>query len=139
MAYFPDLSPYTYTTDAADTRTDQPMVNVGWLAGDQPFATGEAPEGLLDALVRLARRPRNRMRGIHLCDICERPGADEFRARYLDFMSFQHGATQVTVGNGEIRVAGAHVWYAAPTLILHYVAVHRYVPPAEFVTSVFGG
>jgi len=28
------------------------------------------------------------------------------------------------------------IWYAAPTLVHHYVSVHEYSPPADFVDAV---
>ncbi len=39
-------------------------------------------------------------------------------------------------GSAEIRIQGNGVVYAAPTLIAHYVAVHRYAPPPEFIDSL---
>ena len=40
-------------------------------------------------------------------------------------------------GNGQIRVLSAKgVWYAAPTLVHHYVTMHEYHPPAAFVDAV---
>ena len=42
-----------------------------------------------------------------------------------------------TMGNGEIRVAGsAGVVYVAPVLVAHYVEVHNYCPPEEFIVAV---
>jgi hypothetical protein len=38
--------------------------------------------------------------------------------------------------NGEIRVAGEQVVYAAPLLIIHYIEEHGYLPPAEFLEAV---
>jgi len=41
------------------------------------------------------------------------------------------------MGNGEIRVAGLNgLVYVAPVLIVHYVQVHSYLPPAEFIRAV---
>lgn len=45
-------------------------------------------------------------------------------------------AREITLGNGEIRVAGkGSVVYAAPTLICHYIGGHAYQPPAQFLES----
>jgi hypothetical protein len=42
-----------------------------------------------------------------------------------------------TTGNGEIRVFGANgITYVAPVLVVHYIAVHDYLPPKEFVDTV---
>jgi hypothetical protein len=41
------------------------------------------------------------------------------------------------MGNGEIRVTGRNGnIYVAPVLVLHYVVVHGYAPPPEFVDAV---
>ena len=38
--------------------------------------------------------------------------------------------------NGEIRVAGNQIIFAAPVLIVHYIEEHGYLPPAEFLEAV---
>ena len=44
---------------------------------------------------------------------------------------------EIVVGHAEIRVRGrGRISYAAPTLIYHYIEVHRYLPPQEFIESV---
>jgi len=49
----------------------------------------------------------------------------------------QFDGREVALGNGEVRVrAPDGRWYAAPTLVAHYVAVHGYLPPAPFVGAV---
>jgi hypothetical protein len=68
----------------------------------------------------------NATRGIHFCDLC--PPAE-------------HSASSVVSararGNAEIRVVGADgTRYAAPTLLHHYVLVHGYGPPQEFVDAL---
>jgi hypothetical protein len=51
--------------------------------------------------------------------------------------------TPVYPGNCEIRVRDASgVVYAAPSLVAHYMAVHRYLPPPGFQRALryaFGG
>jgi hypothetical protein len=43
----------------------------------------------------------------------------------------------IRLGNGEVRVrAPGGQWYAAPTLVAHYVAGHGYLPPRPFVDAV---
>ena len=42
-----------------------------------------------------------------------------------------------TLGSAEIRVlGGGGKVYAAPNLIYHYVAKHKYRPPEEFIEAV---
>ena len=44
--------------------------------------------------------------------------------------------TTLHLGDAEIRVTGeAGTVYAAPSLIAHYVAEHRYLPPAMFIDA----
>ncbi|MCE7006301.1 hypothetical protein LWC34_26180 [Kibdelosporangium philippinense] len=108
VTYYPDLSPYRYTV------ADQPMLNVGWLEPGAYFPRGPVPAQLVDALLKLGTRPRNKLRGFHFCEFC---------SRYR--------------GTGEIHVVGASgIRYAAPMLIIHYIFAHRYRPPKEFVEAV---
>ena len=39
-------------------------------------------------------------------------------------------------GNGEIKVSGQGITFAAPVLIVHYIEQHRYLPPAQFLEAV---
>jgi hypothetical protein len=42
-----------------------------------------------------------------------------------------------TQGNGEIRVKGLHgLTYVAPVMVHHYVTVHGYCPPQEFLDAI---
>jgi hypothetical protein len=44
------------------------------------------------------------------------------------------------LGSAEIRVfADSGAIYAAPDLIYHYMAVHRYKPPDQFITALTAG
>jgi hypothetical protein len=45
----------------------------------------------------------------------------------------------VVLGAAEIRVIGETEIYAAPTLIVHFVAEHDYMPPEAFITAVTTG
>jgi hypothetical protein len=121
MAYYPDLSPYTY--DSAD----EEMRNVGWLCREHPYTTGTAPAGLVDALALLARDAVNVQRGMHFCDLCPDFGtAREHTSR-----------NDVFIGSGEIRVTdGRGATYASPAMIVHYVERHGYLPPEEYCVTV---
>ena len=110
MAYFADLTPHTYTPTG-----DLEVLNVGWLDEGRPFPVGTTPQEFRDALLDLCRRPILLHRGVHVCWFC-RGGL---------------------AGNGQIRVLGPKgTWYAAPTLVHHYVSAHEYSPPADFVGAV---
>lgn len=113
MAFFADMSPHTYSP----TRGLE-VLNVGWLDLGQPFPVGPTSQQFQDALIELCRHPIILPRGFHLCWFCRRSGQDQ-------------------AGNGQIRVLSPKgVWYAAPTLVYHYVSAHQYSPPTDFVESV---
>ncbi|ONI84449.1 hypothetical protein ALI144C_14930 [Actinosynnema sp. ALI-1.44] len=108
MTYYADLTPYRYTL------ADQAMVNVGWLEPGHEYTRGHVPVRLVDALLKLGTRPRNKLRGFHFCGFC-----NHYR------------------GSGEIHVVGpTGTRYAAPLLVIHYIFAHGYRPPAEFVDAV---
>ncbi len=114
MAYRVDLSTYDYVGHHDGS------LNVGWLA-DQAFPDyprGEVPEEFTARLRALVQEPMNLCRGAHVC-WC---GVGQGRNEYF---------------NGEIRVQGENgKVYAAPVGIAHYVEVHNYQPPQEFVDAV---
>lgn len=111
--YFDDLSPYTYNPLPSGTGK-----NVGWLASDHPFETGPVPNRFLNILRGKAARRVNPGVSYHPCDIC---GSGDPGSR----------------GRGEIHVYGEDgTLYIAPTLIVHYVGVHQYLPPQEFIDAV---
>jgi hypothetical protein len=116
MTYFQDLSPYTYWLPASDGLPGIPEINVGWLDAGHGFPQGDTAPELVEKLERLCRTSRRyQTRGSHPCPFCQDPEAES---------------------SAEIRVAGKGVVYAAPTLIAHYVAVHQYAPPPEFIDAL---
>ena len=109
MTFSADLTSYEY-----GRRPELAVKNVGWLAIDQPFSQGETSESFRRSLAILCERPTNLYRGWHICEFCA-------NAR----------------GNGDIRLRGVDgEVYAAPVMIHHYVTVHGYQPPAEFIEAV---
>jgi hypothetical protein len=117
MSYFEDLTPHTYT-DGTDE--EFPVLNVGWLGSEAPFALGGTSPRFKQALEQLCTKPIVLHRGYHPCDFCQQCPDGTFR-----------------LGNGQIRVqAQDGVWYSAPWLIHHYVKEHRYCPPQVFQDAV---
>ncbi|GAA3661090.1 hypothetical protein ACLIYM_24680 [Streptomyces fenghuangensis] len=123
MTYYADLTPYSYDeVDSSNT-----LLNVGWLSREHGYRTGEAPEGLIEALAKLAERKVNMQRGMHFCELC--PSFEVARENTSRGNTF--------IGSGEIRVPGREgAVYAAPAMIVHYVESHAYLPPEEFIESV---
>ena len=114
--YFPDLTPFTYSRAACNSR----VLNVGWLSHVAPFPKGDTSNDFRCALRLLSEHPVNVCMGHHDCELCD--------IRQLE----------LPCGNGEIHVpaVGGAMAYAAPELVPHYVEVHRYLPPAEFIEAV---
>ncbi|HEX7703934.1 MAG TPA: hypothetical protein VF403_24500, partial [Kofleriaceae bacterium] len=122
MTYFADLTPYTFGPDDGWTGD----LNIGWLAANKPYAHGSPPDGFLTALITCAARPVRLYRGVHTCELC---GATD--------LQFDLEGREVHVGNGELRVRDANgQTYTAPTLVVHYVEAHGYLPPPPFIEAV---
>lgn len=122
MTYFADLTPHTYTpTDGMS------VLNVGWLDKSNTFRQGSTSPEFQVALGRLCQNPVHLHRGYHCCQFCP---VEAYPPRH----------PSECTGNGQIRVLGQDgIWYAAPTLIHHYVVSHKYQPPPEFIEAVLLG
>lgn len=129
MAYFKDLTPYEYYKPEANT------LNVGWLGAGQRFSKGKTAQAFKDKLFAycLDEYVIHIARGFHQCEFCTMSVEEWVKPRYGD------KAHWLNLGDGEIRVIGESVIYAAPTLIYHYVVEHRYKPPEEFIQAVLTG
>ena len=123
MTYYPDLSPYEFTI------RDAPALNVGWLDSDHVFPTGEVAAAAFDRLIRHGASPVHVTRGVHDCQLCE--AESPFTVWTAD------GSVRAWLGFSEIHVVGTDgIRYAAPSLIVHYIAAHGYLPPIEFIEAV---
>jgi len=125
--YFPDLSAYEYFKGRPHA------LNVGWLDPAHAFMQGDVPDGFVQRLRAVARRPVNQTRGFYVCPFCDfgsTAGADTAE-RYRRWREAE------ALSSAEIRVVGRDgTAYAAPILICHYVEKHGYRPPPEFVQAV---
>jgi hypothetical protein len=113
VSFFEDLTPYTYfhpEEELPDT------VNIGWLEPGHPFRTGRTSKKFQTKLARLCERRFKQTRGNYDCEFCT--GRDRARS------------------SSEMRVTGNGRVYAAPTMVHHYVVVHNYRPPDEFIAAV---
>lgn len=126
MTFIPDLAPYDYVKGAP------PALCVGWLDPMHQFTAGACPRDARDRLVALARTPSNVMRGYHLCLFCSPPREDMLRVEDPN----EQGCF-AWLGHAEIWVEGADgTRYAAPTLVVHYIDEHEYLPPRDFIDAV---
>lgn len=126
VMYFPDLSPYSY-----DGEEDPHVLNVGWLDAEHAFPTSEPNPAVVEGLKRLAlTNERNVMRGWHDCRLCERESPIR-----VPYASATRG--EILLGHSEIFVPDPDGGgYAAPALVVHYIADHQYAPPLPFVQAV---
>jgi len=111
--FYEDLSPYRYSS----VPTGLPgVVNVGWLGADEQESRGDVDPALVGKLRRFAETPALLMRGLHECGLCG--------------SSSGNGEIWVTAKDGRV--------YASPTMLLHYVEHHRYLPPPEYLEALRG-
>jgi hypothetical protein len=127
MAYFPDLSEYEYLPPI-DPAVRQ--INVGWLAAGREFERKKASGALLDSVWDYCTLSFEQSRGRHECEFCL---ADASRIS-------ERNSQQLLLGSAEIRVLSrSGEIYAAPNLIYHYMVVHDYAPPDQFIDAVMTG
>ncbi|GHO72347.1 hypothetical protein KSD_01180 [Ktedonobacter sp. SOSP1-85] len=139
MTYFLDLSPYTYHQGSCGSDPPTvPTLNIGWLGRGKPFQTsfpGWPDQIFLDnlALFEQENYRVNRTRGWHICELCE-GAAKEFTQDWGK--CYEEGK----LCSDELRVLGLDgVVYAAPSMLRHYLTVHQYRPPEQFIQAVLHG
>ena len=127
MSYFPDLSDYTYRPQFHRPGTKA----IGWLGAGHEFPKQEPTEEILDLLWSYCTISVAQTRGIHECEFCPRS----------DWYSVCRKGRRLLLGTSEIRVFSRtnEDIYAAPTLIYHYIDIHRYRPPDEFISALRQG
>jgi hypothetical protein len=132
VAYIADLAPYDYYRGAPDG------LAVGWLDEAERFASGDCPRDVRDRLAAFAEDPVRLMRGRHVCQFCwEATGPPTFSDR-LPNLIISH--EDLPRGNGEIWITAPDgTNFAAPTLIVHYIDEHHYLPPKAFIVAVRDG
>jgi hypothetical protein len=134
MAYFSDLSPYSYGHGSHPG-----VVHVGWPDGIHPYSQGAVDARLVEKMKLLASKPVVLYRGKHICELCIVPseiGQPVLPNGMLN-QRWWPWADQRS-SNGEFRVHGSGVVFAAPVLIVHYIEVHNYLPPTQFLQAVEG-
>jgi hypothetical protein len=129
MAHSDDLTPYHSYSGDEFRFCGFPILQVGWLEPPHAFPTGKTPDGFPKRLLAFCAWDKivELTCGHQDCGFCG--------ATYYQHWS-QYNSP---LGNGEIRVLGDGVAYAAPSLIYHYAAVHAYLPPPAFIAAVMEG
>jgi hypothetical protein len=115
MSYYPDLSTETDVARGPHVRA------IGWIHAADPFPTGPSTLAFVDRLDALTQHA----------------GASSAALGFPDFMGSHTcelcGRAQ---GTQNLGVVWGSKLYVAPELVLHYVRVHAYRPPDEFVEAV---
>jgi hypothetical protein len=129
--HFEDLSPYCYFLKSGLHN----VLNVGWLDASHSFNIGAASPSFVSTLRAIVAELHpdvdvhvNRMRGIHPCNLC-----GEENLPLIDYRGRKYN-----LGMSEIWIPGDGLWYAAPSMVLHYIEAHDYLPPNEFIAAVEG-
>ncbi len=125
--YIKDLDLCRYYTGPFDADNwAVPLRAVGWLTHPEPFTTGVASAEFTFKLKRIVEQVRSAyphfgFRGVQVCSLCVAVG--------------QKSPGPVW-SQENIFIPGSGVVYIAPAGIVHYVEMHQYLPPSEFVESV---
>jgi hypothetical protein len=117
MSYFPDLARQTMGA----LGSGEHVRAIGWLHPDHPYTRGEVPAAFLERLKQFVAQSAASARalcfgaygGWHTCEFCH-------QAR----------------GSSNFGVPADDILYIAPGMIVHYIEVHGYCPPAEFIAAV---
>ena len=97
------------------------LTAIGWLENGKKFSTGTVPRDVYFKLCEFKKNPWrfSVFMGFHQCDLCH------FQFEF----SGEKGISNIFIpGNGKI--------YVCPELITHYINVHFYLPPREFLEAV---
>jgi len=123
MAHFNDLSTYEYLPALSRPNTK----NVGWLSHGRGYEKQVPDEETLGLVWSYCQISIGQTRGIHLCDLCLPP----------KHVRVERQGLSLSLGSAEIRVLSkSDSLYAAPNLIYHYMEIHKYRPPDEFLQAL---
>jgi hypothetical protein len=125
LVYFPDM----HRGSGWFTQDDKEYIYVGWLDDLHSFPTGELDTVIREKIRALCNSPEILYAGFHTCAFCPEPGNPE--EKYQVFRLRQSG-----LGSGDILLRNSDgSCFVAPNLLIHYVEVHGYLPPAPFLDA----
>jgi len=127
--FYKDLSFYQYYISSPIKN----ILNIGWLDSKNDFPVGNSPSEFAKKLEAIIIGDDhfdvhyNRVRGIHACNLC---GERE--------VTIHAGNKEMLLGMTEILIpdVGNNLFFASPSMIVHYVKVHNYHPPQSFINAV---
>jgi hypothetical protein len=127
FVHIKDLDLCRYHTGPFDAGNwSVPLRAVGWLEHPEPFASGIAPNACVPKLKTMVEQVRSAyphcgFRGAKHCSHCTAAGLKSPGPIW---------------SQENVFVPGSGAVYVAPGGIIHYVEMHSYLPPQEFVESV---
>ena len=149
MMIKPDLSTQPWGSEQGPATA----VFIGWL--DRDFqSTSTVDPVFLSSLIKLffsekrERYIRNIERCINLCPICNATVYLDSKGKFFaSFTDAQELATRKSLVEGSLDwdvLGHAEFWvpkddgsyYVSPSLLLHYIETHNYVPPQEYIDRV---
>jgi hypothetical protein len=125
--YYADLTMCRYHSGPFDPDNWRvPLLAIGWLAHPHEFTSGDVPRGFPSILHEMAARARSLYAhyyflGMHSCSLCEATG----RISPGPIWSQEN-----------LFIPGRNVVYLSPGGLAHYVEVHSYSPPQDYVDAV---
>jgi hypothetical protein len=125
--YYDDLAIYKDELD----RAYPGVLSVGWLFPTHEFKAGTVTPMLVNALRDIICVQTdtfdahvNVVRSVRTCPFC--------RSRIQ--ISCGKGCDEL-LGISEIWIPRSDGWFAAPSMVIHYIDYHHYVPPQEFIEA----
>jgi hypothetical protein len=124
--YIPDLELCQYHGGPFDSANWLvPLRTIGWIEHPEPFPTGAVPNELIPRLKAMIDKtravyPQYNFRGVKYCSICEFTGLPSPGPIW---------------SQENIFIPSPSAVYVAPGGIVHYIEVHLYRPPDEFVEA----
>ena len=125
MTYYPDLSLCAYFGTTLST----PLIAIGWLEAGHAFPTGASPAAFIARLASFASWPWEPLTlpGIHRCDQCPESSRGT---------SYSFDGKQIGLGSTNLFIPSGTTLFVAPSLVLHYISEHSYLPPTTFQDAV---
>ena len=131
MVYFADGTAHDPTETPDEMLGDEPGVLFGWLDKNHTYRMGACPPGVLRRLENSAENPVCRMRGYQSCCFCS-------WSPLLDAPWYvAPDGRLILVGDATISIVDRYATrWLAPTLVLHYIAAHSYLPPQALIDGL---
>lgn len=130
MTYYPDGAVIPETAQPAGDTT---RLALGWLDAEHEFPQGDCPDDVVRRLEDAVRNPVARTRSWYQCPLCPLTGMGPI-------VHAATGGEELPLGNATVEVPGpeGRLW-RAPSLVVHYISTHHYLPPETFLADVGAG